>query len=126
MRIQELRVGSWVNLKDKGYYNISSGHDLEEISDWLGDTDYCTGILLSGELLHKGCGFEYVFGGFTKPLSNIDPHYRLTFKSRGIKTPCLFVEYDGDNSAPMVHIVFLHQLQDLYLGLTGEELEIKL
>lgn len=71
------------------------------------------GIPLTQEILEK-CGFELFPWGWVKK-STKDFGIRLQVKS-------FSYEVSGNNPVPLQ---YLHQLQNLYFALTGEELEIK-
>jgi len=111
MKAEELRIGVYVNLKDKGIYMIDSGYDIEKISDWYG-TDYCRGIPLTEEWLLK-----FVFEDNRLQIKKLDyldivwRHDKL-WLSMGCAVSCLDCKY-------------VHQLQNLYYSLTGQELILK-
>jgi hypothetical protein len=122
MKPQELHIGNWVHLKDKGNYQIDSGHDIDEILTHEG-TDYCTGIPLTEEWLHK-FGFENI--------GTDDYHSKPLYKKDGCEwNYCLsgyFSQYfcEGHSEPAIVgDIEYIHQLQNLYFALTGTELTIK-
>ena len=78
-------------------------------------------ILLTSELLEK-CGFKD--GRLTINISAVRPLYLQSANNGTV------VFYWGEgNSQPSpysIHYEYLHQLQNLYFALTGEEMEIKL
>lgn len=111
MKVNELRIGNWVYLisKEKNY-QISSGHDIEEIDDapelfdatpipltekWL--TDF--GFVKEGNLWHNQIAL-YV-GNPEHPFN-----YDVCF-------------FEHNNLVTVYHV---HQLQNLYFALTGDEL----
>lgn len=90
------------------------------------DLSYCTGILLTEEILLK-CGYiknldtgNYVNklsvddGMFTKMVIELDENVYL------------FCIVSNNYDSYDIRIDFLHQLQNLYFALTGQELEVKL
>lgn len=130
MEADDLRIGNWVKDIKKGYVSIHGIEpNWEEV--WL---NYCHGsgiykkriieirpIPLTEELLKK-CGFQQ------RPIRN--DSYSLCLQEFCIyrnEDTCHFElpnEYGGTGS--YVEIKSLHQLQNLYFALTGEELEINL
>lgn len=110
MKIQDLRVGNWVNLHKNVEYNpyqISSGFDLYKLDE--SDCADITPIILTREILLK-CGGKtdadfnetYDFGYLT---------YNFTSK----------VLYFGIES---VNVKCLHELQNIYFVLMGKELSV--
>lgn len=115
MDASELRLGNWINLKDKGCYKIETGHDIDEISDWINDTNYCTPISLTEEWLIKF--------GFKKKSDYEANFYNINsfvIKGGGFFYLCL-----GNTNIPLKEIKYVHHLQNLYMDLTGKELTIK-
>lgn len=121
MNATELRIGNIVfynsendNNEPVRYYCTINGADLRIMQD---DENYLKShepVPLTDELLEK-CGFKIFPWGYVIKSSN-DFGIRLNLKS--------FVYEVSGNSA--VKIEYLHQLQNLYFALTGEELEINL
>lgn len=118
IQANELRIGVYVHEKGKGAIQIQSGHDIEEIEDWLGDTDYYTGIPLTDELLTDRFKLKFDTDGF----------YHLTddlLLKRSTISENLFA-YAFDTYKTIVSfgkpINYVHQLQNLYFALTGKEL----
>lgn len=124
INIKELRIGNYVLYRENKAE--ISGISLDHISartfyreaktqTSVENTplaiEYCNPILLTEKLLLK-CGFEkHQFGDafiFYNPLLELDAHFRL----KG-------VDYN-------IQVKYLHQLQNLYFFLTGEELEVNL
>lgn len=127
MKADDLRIGNWVNDIKKGYVSID-GIEPNWDEVWL---NYCHGsgiykkriieiepIPLTEELLLK-CGFSKVGSNYEKDWLLLHTHLeRQTFD---------FLLYESSSrklkATPILH---LHQLQNLYFALTGEELEINL
>lgn len=123
MEANELRIGNWVSYSDNavkiaaGFFVNSSQMNIE--------TD-CEPIPLTPEILEKA-GFE------KNDRIQQNFSYILQLKSR-----MTLVYYKGDSSCLSIEqdnkmidfasgrCKYLHQLQNLYFALTGEELEIKL
>ena len=112
MKASELRIGNWIYLPSKSKkYQISSGHDIEEIEG----SDDARPIPLTPEWLER-FGFERVLHderdwynyplGLINPLNNYEDHGYM-----------MAGEFDLD-------IRYVHQLQNLFFALTGEELTI--
>lgn len=118
MEARDLRIGNFVNLKDKGGYRISGGHDIEELEDW-DDTDYYSGIPINEEwLLRFGFekdGYDWV----------IDSNIKVVKYVVDIKHD-FYVGVKRNNviNAFAWNIQHVHQLQNLYFALTGQELNL--
>lgn len=120
MKANELRIGNLVDLGNRIAKVTEINHlscvvvDLEETQDTIEDYERTRPILLTEEWLLK-FGFEWKGNKF------------LT-----IFTPCgKALVYIGDNFFKFsgitieIQIKYVHQLQNLYFALTGEELVIK-
>lgn len=108
----ELRIGNWVNYGDTNKpYKIDLG-DFVEIGMKEIDLSYFNPIPLTPEILEKA-GFEYDQVTFFKNDIHIGE-----FKSG------LFLHSTLNKVSPKITSV--HQLQNLYFTLTGEELQIEL
>jgi len=120
MKANELRVGNYVNAKN---FHIK---DIEEISqvkcDWIRYSSLLEPIPLTEEWLLK-------FGFETRKES--DNFYYFGFGENPItKDWMLCLKYFKDENKFFFmngfHIIkYVHQLQNLYFALTGEELQIK-
>ena len=110
----ELRIGNLVNYPLIGIRPIRSGADIDSVFE-----DGGTPIPLTAEWLLK-CGFKY---------DNVCEIYELNgimlceYHGEG----CRLVELDREGEIVHVGKVFahVHQLQNIYLDLTGEERTIK-
>lgn len=117
LKANELRVGNWVNMKIYGmhaYYKIMQV-DANYIK-WVADNNAaCEPIPLTPELLEK-CGFIY---GDTWEFTwrKDDIHVRQSDEY------WYLVENRDVRYNPFK---YLHQLQNIFHSLTGEELEINL
>lgn len=132
-----LRIGNWVeNLKDFKdlhvkyknsppiYYKIKSLHEIgANVSVFkkslVADSDYSTltGIPLTPEILVKsGIKVQLVFADGISEYNVID-----NGKFETIVVSGNIIRLQGVPSKP---IEYLHQLQNLYFALTGEELEV--
>lgn len=129
IKIEELRVGNWV-LWNGEYVNV---YGLEKALERFERTkindlyiEDFEPIPLTEELLTEKCGFEDEDGGFGRwlrldyDIHNKNRHMlykigieRIEMCSKGMTTA----------DAPLKH---LHQLQNLYFALTGQELPVTL
>lgn len=128
MDSKELRIGNWVYLDDNGgrNYQIDSGHDIDEIEGFNKD-EYCFGIPLTEEWLIK-FGFEVIDEntfeltiGRKVFLVNLDDLNDGT----GVNQLCYKYDIQCDYMILLDYYFYIHQLQNIYFALTGEELEIK-
>jgi len=106
--VNELRIGNWVNCLLLGNYKLRSG-DIEEDKA----NDIYKPILLTPEIL-IACGFKYMGYGWKHP-----DHFRpFVGYHQGFH-----LYWEPDHTATMVKdVMYLHQLQNIYFSLTGEEL----
>lgn len=132
IQANELRIGNWIQINNgdgkRPPYNYGiTSHDIEEI-DRYGD-DYFP-IKLTPEILEK-CGFESrtvtVKDRYGENTSN---HFDIELEG-GNNIFLLEQNVDGVKffifeSPVTVYVRYLHQLQNLYFALTGEELTVKL
>jgi len=112
MKANELRIGNWVHsgLTDTDF--IIDAHDIRNISAGF-DNGKTQPILLTEEWLLK-FGFEF---------NNLNETYffeKFSFRLY-LRENELYHNWMGGN----VFIKHVHQLQNLYFALTGEELKIK-
>lgn len=128
---KELRIGNWVNVITKDNPVQIDGIKRQKVKDGyyysvLIDGEYylpenLNGIPLTPKILEK-CGFENKHAEYCehykkdKILIEIIPDG--TYQAR--------LEYDSSHSLWLIELASLHQLQNLYLDLTGEEIEINL
>jgi hypothetical protein len=128
---KELRIGNWVELKRHGIgrvRHITEGGTIA-ITDHSAfhSSDYYP-IPLTPEILEK-CGFYFYSGSIVSGSLRIDPStMSINFVCDKDNIPQFSIEdylsRDGDGLI-MNHIKSLHQLQNLYFALTGEELIYK-
>jgi len=123
----ELRIGNWIGmrgiptsilLEDSEF--LPTRVDLETIKDIdaLSDFEY-SAIPLTPEILEKA-GFEKADNGIA--LKTFEGYVWIGSLFEGFP---LTLEIDG-NRMPLHHIKHVHQLQNLYFALTGEEIKIEL
>ena len=116
MKANELRVGNLVNYDQA--LHIIGGHSILMIEEGK-DIELFKPILLTEEWLVKfGFRTEY-------PLSNERNYYNnnkyvsINYFNGGFRLNVNRLIYGG------IKIRYIHQLQNLYFSLTGEELELK-
>jgi len=122
--VKELRIGNIIEYKSKlisingipgeqgVFYSANDLYDYGERMAYLKD---CSPIPLSEEILLK-CGFSRFF-----EFSNADANYRISTMQRYLTIGLLHGRYIA-NIYHQVEIKYLHQLQNLYFALTGQEL----
>lgn len=128
---KSLMIGNYVMLRDKGTYQIDSGHDLDELDSFPIDDDYCKPIPLNEDWLVKF--------GFQKRQEEED--YFLNVRDdNGLGENICMDPLDGECDIESYNYrtgegvycysflrvcKYLHELQNLIYILTGEQLEIK-
>jgi hypothetical protein len=127
MKASELRIGNWVNC-----LKIVDGDKIREISCWDFGTylstnpEYYSPIQLTEEWLEK-FGFEkqdYNMSGCDiYKLKNII--IMKSFVNPERKNMGITVEGISPPTWSLADLYFVHQLQNLYFALTGEELILK-
>ena len=131
MDAKELRIGNWVEYPLIGFKKIISGEDIDDISDNAGMP-----IRLSPEILEKA-GFEKYDWQDAYFTGTIFGHLYIYFYKERIITRFANVSKDEvghkmisvgfvGKQTSSDNIIYLHQLQNLYFALTGEELNITL
>jgi|DEB0MinimDraft_10_1074344.scaffolds.fasta_scaffold03054_9 hypothetical protein len=121
MKASELRIGNWVYISNVGEVQVEGVdygimHNIHRYEE-----DSVVGIPLTEEWLEK-FGFEKVtdkdnvYGRHFYRLNQVDIFWDL---DDGGWLPF------GFNVSNSVDFCYVHQLQNLYFALTGEELEIK-
>lgn len=115
IKANELRLGNWVDLFDS-----ETGHNFVQATySLLNAENFIDPIPLTPEILER-CGFN-----FDEVQMNIPGHdYEFVFDKDGLKYG--YHGEDGFIRETRQPMLYLHQLQNLYFALTGEELEIKL
>jgi hypothetical protein len=131
MQPNELRIGNWIRLKNAGGYSpyaklCSTGNniihvevDTEAVKGTYTSTEFANlePIPLTTELL-ENIGFKH--GEY--PIEGREVYFKSY--NEGVKVvvePASDPYYKTDIGKPLV---YLHQLQNLYFALTGEELPI--
>lgn len=120
MKAEELRIGNWIEDKEhfKGYFQVEGVAKYTVQSPlWTLELDDIAPIPLTEDWLCR-CGFSKQSMYFY-----YDTSYRIEQLLNG--EYCFRVRVNGSESHPIAIISKLHQLQNLYHALTGEELTIK-
>ena len=126
MNANELRVGNWVEanspmmqVKEITEHTVGLYMPGSEADPFLYDIDEINPIPLSPEILHK-YGFESLFNSDPqeRPASKVYRLGQFTIHQKNEDVNC-FEYFSGDY---IVNLSALHQLQNLYHALTGEEL----
>lgn len=125
VKANELRIGNYILLDGKPIKVIAGVivdmHYCEEIDG--GDERYQP-IPLTPEVLEK-CGFTVAgdkeYGGWITPFYGVlkDDAFRIRINGMGT------FYYSPDKYANPIYLHSLHQLQNWFFALTGEELEYK-
>jgi hypothetical protein len=127
----ELRIGNLVDLGNRIAKIIEIGHlscvasDLEETQDTIEDYNRTKPIPLTEEWLYK-FGFEDIdkrdhdYNTYTD--SNHDYYLQIDNRRKDGKYSILDNSFDDLRDFSMVDVIYVHQLQNMYFALTGEEL----
>lgn len=133
----DLRIGNWVKIPDSAieYFDIEEIHYTDEdpnktdYEKYLIDGYYPSqleGIPLTAEILNK-CGFvSHRWGGHYNDVYVLN---NIEIAHSGIVPPnrfCYMYKEDEVGKKYFKGLQYLHQLQNIYYCLTGEELAIKL
>jgi len=111
MNANELRIGNWVHPDQTDDVVHVCAKDFE-------DTHHLCPIKLTEEWLVKF--------GFVNGIKRIDEANHLNlFNSVGADGYLFYIGYPYEYAGTDLEIKHVHQLQNLYFALTGEELEIK-
>lgn len=106
MKANELRIGNWVNVIKIAPVQITAGH-IKSIAE--GDTQYSP-ILLTPEMLGQ---FRF---DQTRQFFELNDLILL-------KVEDVYYYYYNSGTGSRTQLKYLHQLQNLYFALTGEELQ---
>jgi len=131
MKANELRIGNKVSYEGSNVTVSTIADDEVTFSDYV-SFDYpqikdISGIELTEEWLVKfGFNEDIIFAGsmISKKL-----HYSPRYNKKEIIISVQFDEFENTNKFILLYyhtkIEYVHQLQNLYFALTGEELELK-
>ena len=142
IKASELRIGNWVNSTGslvRGYLQVAGvnvgGLDGIFFGSFALSEGHLEGIPLRPDILEK-CGFEKAsvpknYCGdqpvFEKCVNKTADRW-LVLAEYGNWLPQIIVDHNNyfSGAAIEAELAFIHQLQNLYFALTGEELEVKL
>lgn len=127
MKANELRIGNYVETSEENSYPHGKITSINEesiiVENWdifnKDEFKYIRPIILNEDMLLK-CGFDYMYKN--EWLSNGMFGIRKDFKYFVYGFPTLHT----DKELFTCNIKYLHQLQNLYFALTGEELIVNL
>lgn len=124
VQAEELRIGNYVNYPFGGMQKIRNGDDIDNIYEAAGEP-----IPLTPELLEI-CGFTTEKDNWytKKYFTNCKEQAEVNIISINSKTFRCGICNDEDYSYAMTgkELLYLHQLQNFYRWLTGEELPVTL
>lgn len=115
MKISEVRIGNFVHWKVTGIMAIEL-EDFEFCYRKNKDQLDCTPIPLSLDWLNKF--------GFENGLQHVDGLGSIWYEW-DIEDQCIYIKDDGGEIQAYHQIKFVHQLQNVFFALNGEELTIK-
>lgn len=120
MKIQDLRVGNYVWLQknwDKKIYQIDSGYDIYKLDESdcadVSEIEITEDILLKCENIVKINEFEFC----------VDEYITLKIEDGDWEDICVDVYMKG---IYITCIVYVHELQNLFKSINGNELTLKL
>ena len=129
IQANEIRIGNWVNIQSHNQYariiEIKSGRpdnrDFVRISSPNLDTQFAVEI---GQIVPIPLTEERLLkAGFEKDIESL--FYRNNFIIAKTRSRWAFY-HNGLMGGELVRIDFLHELQNLFFALTGEEIKIEL
>ena len=128
MKLNELRIGNYIklmlNYEDFAIVQVTF-NDLEAVHNKKGVYEP---MPLTDEWLYK-FGFKYIDKGDNDYITYTDPNHDY-YLQLDVRNDGKYSILDNDNSFndlrafSMVDISYVHQLQNLYFALTGEELTL--
>jgi hypothetical protein len=133
MTANELRIGNWVNWDGDDHQEIALVASIckEEVGFRCGDfglIENIEGILLTEDWLYK-FGFKNIDKGDNDYITYTDPNHdyylQIDVRRKDGKYSILDNSFDDLRDFSMIDIMYVHQLQNLYFALTGEELTFK-
>lgn len=122
MKANELRIGNWVEQPNDGVTRVTAILNDLQIKTETGYIDkYCRPIPLTEEWLLKfGFTYDEVFGW---SFSDEKIYFILNYYQPNNR---VVLETDEESVITVPQdISYVHQLQNLYFALTGQELELK-
>lgn len=140
IKAEELRIGNKIFWKDKFMCTVAAIHNDkihifsdDNVSGWSFGLDYFEPIPLTPEILEK-CGFEKEsdLGDMIYYQENKKKGYGVCFNHEEIEF--YYYRKKGATDDTLIEVIiydqpymqYLHQLQNLYFCLVGEELKVNL
>ena len=126
MKAQELRIGNYLKRLDESVFEVNS-EDIQIVDRWDSSEDLLPKpIPLTEEWLIK-FNMELVDGFSNQRFLRVKKHEYDVSKITFSHTERIVRFSNGDNKGTTLipHIKYVHQLQNLYFILTGEELTAK-
>jgi hypothetical protein len=130
MKASELRIGNWYD--DNGIFKQVTPNIIEEV--WIAERNWVQPIQLTEEWLIKfgftkyewmdGCFIKTSFGDLMIQFFRDEIHLFFTKVSVDSKGMMFDGRRFAGDKKTFTKIQYLHQLQNLYFALTGEELTI--
>lgn len=118
MKASELRIGNWIVAKDFNKpFQVAANTFTDMIQRFIANEQIHQPIPLTEEWLLRFGFIKDDPKWFRKP--NTFPYICCNLKGEAA------LEYNTDFIVPATQIKYVHQLQNLYFALTGEELTIK-
>ena len=119
-KAEDLRLNNWVEIKDQGvktYAQVEGIGNLQQVAGQLWSIEELEPIPLTEEWLKR-------FGFKLPAHSWIGDKFHLSEYGEGSKHPNggVWVVAMNKNNAIISEIQYVHQLQNLYFAITGEEL----
>lgn len=114
----ELRIGNWVNYRTSDNPIQIKARDIldAESRPLIGWQMIYRPILLDSEILIK-CEFEKIVDVYRKVNNDLSYNFQISFTGKGFTPSFANINYA---------ILYLHQLQNLFFSLCGEELNYKI
>lgn len=114
----ELRIGNWIELKNSGFVKV----DADNIGDIVNNPYIFEPIPLTPEILQQ-CGLNQ--------MTNTKMFYKEFENGNYLQIADNEISLGGNDSSTggmtfNIECKYVHQLQNLYFTLTGEELNIEL
>ena len=122
MNIQELRIGNYVNHVYKGNFKILKSHFPSLMINFIDPIPLTEDILLKCGFVEKGVTFNTKINFTRCCLFKVNSSNNYNNNENEFSVTL----YQHHNSIEIARIKYLHQLQNLFFALTGEELNIEL
>ena len=137
MKAEDLRIGNWVEIKDhevKTYAQVEGIGNLQQVAGQLWSIEELEPIPLTEDWLERFGFKKYQNGFLITPTGMLDFGYFIEYYDWREDWSVGILYYDPVRDCDIDEIykfnvsgsiIYVHQLQNLYFALTGEELTIK-